>query len=78
MQLLVSTCIALWSTTGLHRLIQKAVLSSKQVDQAQFDKIMEYISIGKEEGAKLMTGGNRYGSKGMFVEPTIFAEVKVQ
>lgn len=47
-----------------------------QVDQAQFDKIMEYISIGKEEGAKVMTGGNRYGSKGMFVEPTIFAEVK--
>lgn len=47
-----------------------------QVDQAQFDKIMEYIAIGKEEGAKLMTGGNRYGSKGTFVEPTIFAEVK--
>lgn len=47
-----------------------------QVDQAQFDKIMEYIAIGKEEGARLLTGGNRHGSKGMFVEPTIFADVK--
>lgn len=47
-----------------------------QVDQAQLQKVMEYIALGREEGARLMTGGNRYGTKGMFVEPTIFAEVK--
>ncbi|KAH7443777.1 hypothetical protein KP509_02G050400 [Ceratopteris richardii] len=47
-----------------------------QVDQAQFEKIMHYIALGKEEGAKLMVGGKRHGSKGMFVEPTIFADVK--
>ncbi|KAH7443774.1 hypothetical protein KP509_02G050400 [Ceratopteris richardii] len=44
--------------------------------QAQFEKIMHYIALGKEEGAKLMVGGKRHGSKGMFVEPTIFADVK--
>lgn len=47
-----------------------------QVDQAQFDKILHYIALGKEQGATLMTGGKRCGLKGMFVEPTIFADVK--
>jgi aldehyde dehydrogenase (NAD+) len=45
-------------------------------------KILEYIEIGKNEGAKLLCGGNRLtGSgfdKGYFVEPTVFSEVTVQ
>lgn len=36
---------------------------------------MNYIQIGKNEGAKLHTGGNRFGSKGWFVEPTVFSDV---
>jgi len=47
-----------------------------QVDSDQFHKIMNYIDIGKKEGAKLLTGGKRVGSKGWFVEPTVFADVK--
>jgi aldehyde dehydrogenase (NAD+) len=31
---------------------------------------------GKSEGAKLMTGGNRVGKVGYFVEPTVFADCK--
>jgi aldehyde dehydrogenase (NAD+) len=46
-----------------------------QTTQKQFDKIMEYIQKGKEEGAKLLTGGKRWGDKGLFIEPTIFADV---
>jgi aldehyde dehydrogenase (NAD+) len=46
-----------------------------QVDQAQFDKIMHYISMGNEEGAHCLTGGRRWGERGYFVEPTLFAEV---
>jgi aldehyde dehydrogenase (NAD+) len=46
-----------------------------QVDQAQFDKIMHYISLGKAEGAKCITGGNRFGDRGYFVEPTLFSNV---
>lgn len=46
-----------------------------QVDSDQFNKIMNYIDIGKKEGAKLLTGGKRVGSKGWFVEPTVFADV---
>ena len=47
-----------------------------QVDEAQFEKIMGYIETGKKEGANLLTGGKRYGSKGYFVEPTVFTDVK--
>jgi aldehyde dehydrogenase (NAD+) len=46
-----------------------------QVDQDQFDKVMGYIEKGKKEHGKLMTGGNRVGDKGYFIEPTIFADV---
>jgi aldehyde dehydrogenase (NAD+) len=47
-----------------------------QVDDAQFDKVMGYIEAGKREGATLLTGGNRVGTRGFFIEPTIFADVK--
>jgi aldehyde dehydrogenase (NAD+) len=46
-----------------------------QVDQAQFDKIMHYIRLGKSEGATCVTGGNRFGDRGYYVEPTLFADV---
>ena len=37
---------------------------------------MEYIDIGKKEGAKLGLGGGRFGDKGFFVEPTVFYDVE--
>jgi len=40
------------------------------------NKILGYIESGKKEGAKLLTGGARHGSKGWFVQPTVFADVK--
>lgn len=46
-----------------------------QIDQAQFDKIMQYIDLGQKEGAQCVTGGKRWGDRGYFVEPTIFAGV---
>ena len=47
-----------------------------QVDQAQFDKILSYIDIGKAEGATCVTGGQRVGEEGFFVEPTLFTNVE--
>lgn len=46
----------------------------------QFDKVMRYIDIAKNEGARCVTGGRAltgpgYGA-GQFVEPTIFADVQ--
>lgn len=49
------------------------------VNESQFKKVLRYIDIGKEEGAKLIQGGKARQSgetsKGYFIEPTIFAEV---
>jgi len=47
-----------------------------QVNQSQFNKVMGYIMRGKEEGARMLTGGNRVGSKGYYIEPTVFADVQ--
>lgn len=46
-----------------------------QIDKMQFDKIMGYIEAGKADGAKLAIGGNRQGTKGFFVQPTVFTGV---
>jgi aldehyde dehydrogenase (NAD+) len=47
-----------------------------QIDKAQFDKILSYIAKGKEQGATVVTGGERFGTKGFYIKPTIFADVK--
>jgi aldehyde dehydrogenase (NAD+) len=47
-----------------------------QVDKAQFDKILQYVEYGKQDGAKLVTGGKRCGDKGYYIEPTLFTGVK--
>ena len=47
-----------------------------QVSQEQLDKILHYVKLGEKQGATLMTGGERVGSKGFFVQPTIFDNVK--
>jgi aldehyde dehydrogenase (NAD+) len=46
-----------------------------QISQIQYDRIMGYISEGKKAGATVVTGGERYGDKGYFIQPTIFADV---
>jgi len=47
-----------------------------QVDQDQFNKVMGYIDSGKQQKAKLATGGGRVGDKGYFIEPTVFCDVQ--
>ena len=36
---------------------------------------MKYIESGKSEGAKCLLGGNRWGNKGYFIQPTVFNDV---
>jgi 1-pyrroline-5-carboxylate dehydrogenase len=44
------------------------------IDKSAYNKIMEYIEIGKEEG-KLVAGGEGDDSKGYFIQPTIIADL---
>ncbi len=50
------------------------------VSKEHLEKVLSYIQIGKEEGARLACGGNRIEKngleKGYFVEPTVFADVE--
>jgi aldehyde dehydrogenase (NAD+) len=49
------------------------------VSREQMKTVLGFIEAGKSEGAKLVSGGNRTsvnGSKGFFIEPTIFGDVK--
>ncbi|WP_409304038.1 L-glutamate gamma-semialdehyde dehydrogenase [Peribacillus sp. SCS-155] len=47
------------------------------IDKNAFNKILEYIEIGKEEG-RLMAGGEGDDSTGYFIKPTIFADLDPQ
>jgi alpha-ketoglutaric semialdehyde dehydrogenase len=46
------------------------------VDQRQLDKNMQYLKIGQDEGARLVTGGERLAraTEGFYMAPAIFAE----
>jgi acyl-CoA reductase-like NAD-dependent aldehyde dehydrogenase len=50
------------------------------IDENQAASVLEYVRIGIEEGARLITGGIRLSGskyeKGAYVSPTLFADVK--
>ena len=46
------------------------------VSAVQMKRVLDYIEIGKREGARLATGGKRLGDTGFFVAPAVFAEVE--
>lgn len=52
----------------LEQSTQIGALNSKE----QYDKVLSYIQIAKEEGAKLLLGGDTPEGNGFFVNPTIF------
>src|SRR5262249_4213360 len=45
------------------------------VSEDHLNKVMSYIDVGRRE-ARLVAGGNRKGSQGYFVEPTVFDGVR--
>jgi len=46
------------------------------ISEAQMKSVLNYIDVGKAEGASALTGGRRSGDSGFFVEPTVFANVE--
>jgi acyl-CoA reductase-like NAD-dependent aldehyde dehydrogenase len=57
-----------------------ATQMGSQISGRQMDRILDYIASGKEEGAKILIGGERDvdgdKAKGFFVKPTVFSEVR--
>lgn len=49
-----------------------------QIDSEQFQKVLRYIRSGIEGKATLECGGERFGSKGYFIQPTVFSNVQAR
>lgn len=47
-----------------------------QINKKQADKILEYVKIGVEEGARIAVGGKRHSAGEAFVEPTLLVDVR--
>ncbi|RLV96008.1 Aldehyde dehydrogenase 5 mitochondrial [Spathaspora sp. JA1] len=54
---------------------EESTFMGAQASSIQLAKILKYIELGKEQGATVVTGGERCEGKGYFVKPTIFADV---
>jgi aldehyde dehydrogenase (NAD(P)+) len=59
---------------------EKGTYQGPQVSKAQYERVLEYINIGRQEGASIATGGQpakvSVSGKGFFIEPTVFVDVK--
>ena len=59
--------------------LNEATQMGPLVSRAQYDKVLGYMALGVEEGARLVAGGGaaRVNTlpEGLFVEPTVFADV---
>jgi aldehyde dehydrogenase (NAD+) len=59
--------------------LDESVEMGPAVDASQLKTDLDYIAIGKKEGARMVCGGKRLKGgdydKGFFIEPTIFADV---
>jgi aldehyde dehydrogenase len=57
--------------------LDRETMIGAQASNDQLEKILSYIDIGKQEGAEILTGGNRATLEGelaggYYVEPTVF------
>ncbi len=46
------------------------------ISEKQMKSILDYVDIGRKEGALLTTGGERVGNRGYFISPAVFANVR--
>ncbi len=56
--------------------LDTSTMMGAQVSNDQYEKILNYIDIGKQEGAELLIGGNKYDNttypNGYYIQPTVF------
>ncbi|MGY3591116.1 aldehyde dehydrogenase (NAD+) [Bradyrhizobium sp. USDA 4341] len=53
----------------------RATVLGPVISEKQMRSILDYVEIGKNEGAHLATGGARVGDRGYFISPAVFANV---
>ncbi|XP_021912363.1 aldehyde dehydrogenase family 2 member B4, mitochondrial-like, partial [Carica papaya] len=55
---------------------KSGVQQGPQIDAKQFEKTLGYIKLGIDCGATLETGGDRFGNRGYYIQPTVFSNVE--
>ncbi|KAK4200486.1 aldehyde dehydrogenase [Triangularia verruculosa] len=57
---------------------EESTFQGPQVTKQQYERVLSYINIGKEEGATVFLGGEAapQKGKGFFIAPTVFTNVK--
>lgn len=58
--------------------LDSTVTHGPQADKIQFERVLEYLKLGKEGGGTLELGGGALtmaGGNGFYIEPTIFTDV---
>lgn len=55
--------------------LDEATNFGPMVSERQMQIVQGYIDKGKDEGARLVAGGNRLNREGYYLQPTVFAEV---
>ncbi len=58
--------------------LDETVEMGPSINESQMKTVLDYIAVGKQEGATLVTGGRRLSGKahasGWFLQPTVFAD----
>ncbi len=67
----------LTSALQVGRAYEDGVHVGPVVDQGAYDKILDYIEIGRSEGT-LLCGGDKGPGNGYFIMPTVFGDVKTE
>ncbi len=56
--------------------LEADTMMGAQASKDQYEKILHYIDIGKQEGAELLTGGEKFDNpahpEGFYIKPTVF------
>ncbi len=73
-ELLLETVLKTFCTWKVGDPLDPATKIGALVEQRHMERVLSYIKIGKEEGARIVLGGNRVLQEtgGYFVEPTVF------
>ncbi len=78
-QPLLERLVALAESRRIGSGLQDGVEMGPQATRAQADKVLDYVAVGQQEGAKLVTGGEALTegeyARGHFVSPAIFTGV---
>lgn len=76
----VEVATATFAAIGVGNPADPANFCGPLVSAKQRDRVMEYIEIGKQQGARVTTGGGapKGCNRGYFVAPTVFADVTAE